>query len=143
MSARVKSAVAFATDEIVAPPSLSTAACDDHSFQLPTGIYVAMTLCFFGAIAILALAFRQGMGVSYAIIFAFLIAFFGIPAIFVHTSPASEKWHAIRWYDFLDKGMKTHTGRIGGFSAAILVLLLPLLILSWAIAIAVIATVVR
>ena len=140
MSARVRPA-SFETDELVAPPLLSNCACNDHSFELPRGIYIGMMLCFAGFVAILASAFREGMGVSYGIIIAFLIAFFGIPVIFVRASPL-QKSSPADWYDFLDRGMKTHTGRIGGFSATVLVLLLPALILLWAITIAVIASVI-
>jgi hypothetical protein len=140
MTARYNSQILVARDEIVAPPA--PRACEDHSFEMPTGVYVAMALFFAGAIAVLATAFTSGMAVSYAIVFAFLIAFFGIPAIFVRTAPGDEGSKALGWSIFRESGIATATGRTSGGEAAMLVLLLPFLILCWAIAIVTIAALV-
>lgn len=136
MTAHYKEILAARAD-IVAPPA--PRACEDHSFEMPTGIYVAMALCFAGAIAVLAFAFRSEMAVSYGIVFAFLAAFFAIPVIFVRTGRGSK---ALDWSGFREKGIATATGRTGGGEAAMLVLLLPFLILCWAIAVATIAALV-
>jgi hypothetical protein len=140
MTARYSSQTLVAREEIVAPPA--PRACEDHSFEMPTGIYVAMALFFAGAIAVLATAFTSGMVVSYAIVFAFLIAFFGIPVIFVHAAPNDEGSKALDWSIFREKGIATATGGTSGVEASMLVLLLPFLILCWAIAIVTIAALV-
>ena len=58
MTERLQSVGSLHRDEIVAPPELAASACEDHNFELPTGIYAVMALCFAGAIAVLASAFR-------------------------------------------------------------------------------------
>jgi hypothetical protein len=52
MTIRQKPEVLIARDEIVAAPAQR--ACDDQSFELPGGLYVAMATMFAGFIAVLA-----------------------------------------------------------------------------------------
>ena len=78
MTTRVKPEILVARDEIVAAPA--ERACTDQSFELPTGLYVAMASLFAGFVAVLSLSFRGGhMAVIYGVIFAFIAAFFAIP----------------------------------------------------------------
>lgn len=141
MTSRLDHKQLLARNEIVAAPAAPVQrACEDHSFELPTGIYVAMGLCFAGFALVLALSFQTGMAVSYGIVFAFLAAFFAVPAIFVKASPRGSG--ALDWYTFRDKGIMTATGRTGATEATVLVLTLPFLILGFAIAVAVIAALV-
>lgn len=57
-------------------------ACDDQTFELPAGIYVAMALIFTGFVVVLSVAFRGHIAVSFAVIFAFLAAFFAFRPCF-------------------------------------------------------------
>ncbi len=139
MTARQNSKILAAREEIVAPPA--PRACEDHNWEIPNGVYAAMALCFAGAITVLATAFRSGMAVSYGIIFAFLIAFFAIPVIFVRASRGNGD-EALPWAEFREFGLATATGRTPAGEATTLVLLLPFLILCWAIAVALIAALV-
>jgi len=84
MTSHHKSEILIARDEIVAAPGRAS---NDQTFELPTGLYVAMALMFAGFISVLAFAFHGGMGVSFGVIFAFLAVFFAIPAIFPHMKP--------------------------------------------------------
>ena len=136
MTRRIAHQQLTATAEIVAPPALR--ACTDHSFELPTRIYLVMGLLFAGSIAVLANAFRSEMAVSYAIVFAFLVAFFAIPTIFVKASPRDGA-APLGWNAFTAAGIETATGRTGAAEATTLVLILPVLLMVWAIAIAIIA----
>ena len=52
MTTRQIPEVLLARDEIVVAPSLRS--CHDQSFELPTGIYVAMATMFFGFVAVAA-----------------------------------------------------------------------------------------
>ena len=71
----------LAQGEIVSAPA--GRACRDQSFDLPTGIYIAMATMFTGFVAVLGLAFRGGhMAVVVGVIFAFIAAFFAVPATF-------------------------------------------------------------
>jgi hypothetical protein len=131
MTTRQVPEVLLAREEIVAPPAAR--ACDDQSFELPGGLYAAMATMFAGFIAVLALAFRGGhMAVAYGVIFAFLAAYFAIPAIF-------QQRKGLSWAMFRRRGIETETGRASASEATVLVLLLPFLILCFGIAIATIA----
>jgi hypothetical protein len=123
---------------MVAPPVVETRACHDHTFELPRGIYAAMVLFFAGAIAILASAFRGNMIVPYAVIFAFLTAFFGIPALFVRAS-REDGARAKSWSRFTQRGVVTATGHTEAREVVVLVLMLPCLIFCFALAIVMIA----
>ena len=141
MTARYQQEILAARADLVAPPHQR--ACEDHNWGIPTAIYASMVLCFAGAITVLALSFNSGMAVSYGIIFAFLVAFFAIPSLFVKTSRGrGGNAKALGWFEFVDKGIVTATGRTKASEAATLVLMLPVLILCWAIAVAIIAALV-
>ncbi|HET7575868.1 MAG TPA: hypothetical protein VFK19_04780 [Sphingomicrobium sp.] len=138
MSNRQMSETLVAREEIVDSPPAR--ACTDQSFELPTGIFIGMAAMFAGTVAVLSLAMHGRMGVSFAVIFAFLIAFFVIPAIFVGSAPDSPG--SVGWSEFLRKGIKTESGHSSGGSAALLVLMLPFLIFCFAITIAMIVALV-
>jgi len=138
MTTRQTSEILSARNEIVAPPA--PRACTDQSFELPGGIYIAMACMFAGFVCVLGLTFRGGhMTVVYGVIFAFMAAFFAIPAIFPRVA-ATKK--ALSWSAFRYRGIHTPTGRTSAREATILVLLLPFLILGFAIAVAVISSMV-
>lgn len=139
MTTRQTHDVLIARDEIVASPA--PRACDDQSFELPTGIYVAMALMFVGFVAVLAVAFSGTMAVSFGVIFAFLAAFFAVPALFPYMAKDSRTV-ALKWQEFLERGIETATGPTSAASATVLVLALPFLILCFAIAVATIAALV-
>jgi hypothetical protein len=140
MTTRQKPEVLIARDEIVAAPAAR--ACDDQSFELPGGLYAAMAIMFAGFVAVLSLAFRGGhMAVSYGVIFAFIAAFFAVPAILPRMKPEGRT-KALSWAMFRYKGIQTATGRSSATEATVLVLLLPFLILCFGIAVATIAAIV-
>ena len=129
----------LASDELVVAPEKR--ACDDQTFELPVGIYIAMAVMFTGFVVVLSVAFRGGMAVSYGVIFAFLAAFFGIPPLFPRLARANGA-KALQWHDFASKGIDTATGRASAVSATALILVLPVLMLCFAIAVATIAALV-
>jgi len=140
MTTRQKPEVLIARDEIVAAPAQR--ACDDQCFELPGGLYAAMAIMFAGFVAVLSLAFRGGhMAVSYGVIFAFIAAFFAIPAIFPRMKPDGPA-RSLSWAMLRYKGISTATGRASATEATVLVLLLPFLILCFGIAVATIAALV-
>lgn len=138
MSARQQSSVLLFRNEIVAPPA--PRACDDHTFEFPTGIYVAMATLLFGFLSVMAVGFADpGLVVPMAVSFVFLTAFFGVPVVFVTGSPKDVGPRALRWSEFMREGVDTATGRISGREAVVLTLVLPFLIFCWAVAIVAIA----
>ena len=141
MTVRHQPAVLLQRDEIVAPPV--GRACDDHSFEFPTAIYGAMAALLFGFMAVMAIGLAApGLAVPMGINFAFLIAFFAVPAIFVNGSPEHVGSRALRWSDFMREGVDTATGRTPGGEALVLTLMLPFLILCWGLAVVTIASLV-
>jgi hypothetical protein len=126
-------------NEIVAAPIKR--ACDDQTFEVPTAIYVAMATMFAGFVAVLGLAFRGGhLPVVYGVIFAFIIAFFAVPALFPRQAPKQGRNTALSMFDFGHRGLATATGRTSARDATILMLLLPFLILCFGVAVATIAS---
>ena len=137
MTTRQTSEVLSTRNELVAPPT--PRACDDQSFELPTGIYVAMALMFAGFVGVLALGFSGGhMSVAYGVIFAFIAMFFAIPAAFPGMADSKS---ALSWPGFRMRGIATATGRSTARDATVLVLLLPSLIFFFGIAVTIIASV--
>ena len=124
--------------EIVAPP---VAAWQDYSFELPPGLHLATAALFLGFVGVLSLAFASpGMAVPFGIFVAFIAAFFSVPAIFIRKAPEGSA-RAKGWAEFMEDGIAIQHGRCGGRDAAVLVLVLPVLIFCWALAIAVITAV--
>jgi hypothetical protein len=134
MTARYNSQLLVASDEIVAPPI--PRACTDRCFEMPTGIYVAMALCFLGFVSVLSFAFMgPALVIPYAVFVTFIAAFFVLPGLWAAMEPAESRTKALEWHVFREKGMATATGQTGAGEATILALLLPFLILMWAVAI--------
>jgi len=126
-------------DEIVAAPAKG--ACEDQTFELPTAIYIAMATMFAGFIAVMGVSFRGGhMPVVYGVIFAFIAAFFAVPGLFPGQVPEESRTKPLSLFEFGRRGITTATGRATAREATILVLLLPLLILCFGIAVATIAS---
>ncbi|MGE5564155.1 MAG: hypothetical protein ACM3ZV_12755 [Bacillota bacterium] len=120
--------------EIVAPPV--ERACTDQSFELPAGLYAAMAAMFTGFVAVLGLAFRGGhMGVAVGVIFAFIAAFFAVPAAFPGMAASTSRSRSLDWFEFSRRGIHTATGHSSAGEATVLVLLLPFLILCFGIAV--------
>jgi hypothetical protein len=129
----------LAQGEIVAAPI--DLACADQSFGLPRGIYIAMASMFVGFVLVMSSAFRGHMVVSYGVILAFITAFFAVPSIFPRMAGKARK-RAPSWFEFSNRGISTATGHVGARDATILILLLPLLVLCFGIAVATIAALV-
>ena len=127
--------------EALVVPAPNQRSCQDHSFELPTGLYVAMGALFFGFLGVLAVGLpTPGLIVPMAINFVFLAAFFAVPAIFVRS--ANTDGRAKNWTRFMDRGIETANGHSSGKEAAVLMLVLPVFIFGWSLAIVTIAAMV-
>lgn len=136
---QIHQTVLAASNQLVEAPV--DRACRDQSFELPTGIYVAMGIMFTGFVAVLALAFTGEMVVSYGVIFAFIGMFFAVPSLFPKMARDSSA-RALQWQEFRESGIDTATGKTSAGAATVLVLALPFLILCFAVAVAAIAAVI-
>ena len=141
MTRRLTHAELVARHEIVAPPLQR--ACTDRGFELPTAIYAAMAAMFLGFVGILSFAFRNPeMAVPFGVFVAFIAAFFVVPGLWSRMQPEDSRTPPLSWSRFMAEGIATGTGHSSGREAAVLALLLPFLILCWAISVAVIAALV-
>lgn len=132
-------------EEIVAPPSSpSPRACDDRSFELPPALHVATAGLYLGFVTVLCVAFATpALLIPYGVFVFFIAAFFAVPALWARMNPEESRTQALGWLEFINRGVATLTGRTGAGEAATLVLILPLLIFCWSLAVAIIAAVVR
>lgn len=110
----------------------------DRSFGLPTGLYVATVAAYMAFIGVMAAALMNPGLVMPMTIFALLVvAGFGVPTLWVRMNPANES-RALTFDQFRHRGIDTLTGRLTATEASVQVLILPVLILAWGIACAVI-----
>jgi hypothetical protein len=139
MVRRLDKAQLLASNEVVPAPA---AAWQDYTFELPPVLHFATAALFLGFVGVLSLAFASpGLAVPFGIFVAFIAAFFAVPAIFVRSAPEGSA-KARQWADFMERGIAVEHGRCSGREAAVLVLMLPVFILGWAIAVATIAALV-
>ena len=126
--------------EIVPPPAQRS--CEDHSFEMPTGLYWASAAFLFGFVGVTSIGFATpGLIIPIGIIVFFLGMFFAIPALFVRSAP-KESRRPLSWSDLMERGIDTATGRTSGREAVVLLLILPLLIFCWGVTVVAIAALV-
>jgi hypothetical protein len=130
MTRHIDHAKLLAREEIVSSPAQR--ASEDQGFGLPPVIFRTMAALFFGFLAVLWIGLAEPhLVVPMGVNFVFLTAFFAIPAVFAGQCGS----RSLRWSEFMRKGIDTATGHSAGGEAVVLVLLLPALIFSWALAV--------
>ena len=113
----------------------------DRNFGLPTALYGATIACYLGFLAIVGTAFANPvLAIPMAVIVLLVVAAFGVPAIWTRLKDNASEPQTLG--DFDAKGVMTNTGRLAPRDAAIQVLILPVLLVCWGIAVAVIAAIV-
>ncbi|MGB5780205.1 hypothetical protein [Allopontixanthobacter sediminis] len=111
----------------------------DRSFEMPTGLYVATAACYLAFLAILVTSFSSpGLILPMAIIGVLIAGFFGVPAAWTRMAPGSAK-RAMSSGQFSRGGIMTLTGRLSAGEATVQMLILPVLIVLWALAVVTIA----
>jgi len=114
----------------------------DRTFELPAFLYgttAALYLCF---IAVMTAGFAApGLQIPAVIFALFVVAGFGTPALWTRMGPGRGR-EAMTWWQFRRDGIATLTGRLTAGEACAQMLILPVLILVWGIAIVTIAALV-
>ena len=111
----------------------------DRTFQLPAALYGVTVACYLGFLAVTAMAFgNPGLIIPMVIIGFITIAGFGVPAIWAWMKP-EHKQRALDLDNFAGRGIMTHTGRLKPRDAATQVLILPVLVFLWGLAVVTIA----
>jgi hypothetical protein len=125
--------------DVVGAPGAAVRSEIDRSFELPAGLYIATVGSYLGFLGVMAGAFlNPGLAIPMTIFAFFIVAGFGVPTLWVRMNPAHGR-QALTWSRFRSRGIQTATGPLDGASAAVQVLILPVLILFWGLCVAVIA----
>lgn len=134
-----------AAAEIVGAPLASQAVAPvireeiDRSFELPTGLYAATAALYLGFIGVMAAAFGNAeLAIPLVIFGFFIIAGFGLPTLWARMEPANGQ-RAMTFGALKSRGIVTATGRLSAGAATAQVLVLPVLIFGWGVAVAIIA----
>ena len=139
MTARLDKLILARTADLVAAPALEQPrACTDRGFELPTALYVATIGSYLAFLAIMAVGFQSRQMLLPMVIFTvYLAMLFGVPALWARMKPETAT-PPLTLGAFWEHGIQTYTGHNRAGAAATQVLLLPLFIFCWAIAIIVI-----
>lgn len=114
----------------------------DRTFELPRGLYIATVSCYLGFLAIMATGFSSpGLIVPMGIFVIFIVPGFGVPAIWTKLTPENAST-AKSWGELRSSGIATLTGRLSRSEASIQMLILPVLIVMWGLAVVTIAALV-
>lgn len=115
----------------------------DRTFELPKGLYAATVSLYLGFLAVMATGLATpGLIIPMAIFTVFVIAAFGLPAIWTKIAPEP----AVKQMSFgalRREGIATLTGRLPARDAAIQMLILPIIIFCWGLVTVTIAALVR
>lgn len=115
----------------------------DRTFELPAALYGVTVACYLTFLAITAAAFGNPELIMPMAIFTFFIfAGFGVPTVWAKMEPAKLA-QAKSWMRFQRDGIKTLTGHNTASEATVQVLILPVLIVAWGLAVVTIAALVR
>lgn len=113
----------------------------DRSFGLPSALYGATVACYFGFLLIIGSAFAgPGLAIPMAIFVLFIVAGFGVPALWTRLAGNTSTPQTLG--EFESRGIMTYTGWLSAGDATVQMLILPVLLVVWGLAIAVIAAVV-
>jgi hypothetical protein len=127
-------------DELVAPPTFR--ACTDRDFNLPVALHVAYFGLFLAYLGVMWVGFASpGLAIPMVICLIFTGAFYVVPMKWATMDPPNPH-KAMTFQTLLDSGVDTINGRCSGGAAIAQVLVLPVLVLAWGIAVVIIAALV-
>lgn len=113
----------------------------DRNFGLPTALYGATIACYLGFLVIVGSAFANPvLAIPMAVIVLLILAAFAVPAVWTRLRDNASAPQTLG--EFETRGIMTNTGRLASRDATIQVLILPVLLVAWGLAVAVIAAVV-
>jgi hypothetical protein len=131
--------------QLAAVAQLSDAPAQTHvnrSFELPAGLYGITIACYLGFLGLMSLLFMNGELVLPMVAFVVaIVGGFGLGWKWVAMRPDNGS-PTLSMGQFSNKGIQTLSGHLTASEAATQVLILPVLIVAWGLAIAVIYAVV-
>ena len=115
----------------------------DRSFELPTALYATTVGLYFAFLGIMFAGLTSpGLIIPMAIFAIFILGMFGVPAIWTRLR-ADNQSKPMTLGKFSQDGIMTYTGRLAPRDAAIQMLILPVLIVLWGLAVVTIAAFLR
>lgn len=140
MSVHVAPAMLRTEAKLVAPPQ--PRACEDRTFGLPSALQAGFFGLFLAYLGVMAVGFpHPEMVLPMAIFVIFTVAFYVVPMLWTMMAPPNAS-KAMTMGQLLSRGMAIHTGHCSGGAAVAQVLVLPVLILLWGVAVVAIAALV-
>jgi hypothetical protein len=107
----------------------------DRSFGLPPVLHIATFGLYFAFLTVMSIGFgNRELAISLAICFIFLGMAAAVPAKWATMKP-TNRTATPSWLAFVQNGIETHTGNMEAKDAVVQVLILPVLIFLWGIAI--------
>ncbi|MEO8142017.1 MAG: hypothetical protein ABI617_05105 [Sphingomicrobium sp.] len=140
MTTRLDHRLLARTEQLVAAPApAAPRACTDRGFELPTALYAATLGSYLAFLAIMAIGFQsRDMLLPMVIFVAYLAMLFGVPALWARMQPETAT-APLSLGAFWEHGIQTYTGHNRAGAAAVQVLLLPVMVLLWGVAVVIIA----
>ena len=115
----------------------------DRTFELPKGLYAATVALYLGFLAVMATGLSSpGLVIPMVIFTLFVVAGFGVPAIWARLAPAPRS-RQMSFAQLRRDGIATLTGRLSARDASIQMLILPVIIFCWGVTTVTIAALVR
>jgi len=114
----------------------------NRTFELPPHLYALTVGCYLGFLALMSVLFMNAELVLPMVVFVVsIVGGFGLVYKWVAMQPANDS-ATLTGGQFGHRGIQTLSGRLTAGEATVQVLILPVLILAWGVAIAVIYAVV-
>ncbi len=103
-----------------------------RSFEIPKLLYGATVALYLGFLAVLGIGLQSpGLVIPMAICTIIVVAGFGVPTIWTRLGQGGSR--PLGLGQLMRQGIATHTGHLAGRDAVIQMMILPVLIFSWAI----------
>lgn len=107
----------------------------DRTFELPTGLFAFTAAAYLGFLVVMSIGLMNPELAIPMVIFAiFILGFFGVPAVWIRMHP-ENKSRSLSWGRFLNEGIQINTGHMKAKDAMVQMLILPVLIFVWGVAI--------
>jgi hypothetical protein len=114
----------------------------DRSFEMPSALYMASAGLFLAFLGIMFAGFSTPRLIIPMVIFTvFIVSFYGLPAVWTSMKPDNPQ-SPMTMGKFARDGIMTNTGRLNAREATIQMLILPVLIVIWGLAVVTIAALV-
>lgn len=135
MSESISSAQLDSVASVSAAPARTKV---DRNFGLPNGLYAATVGLYLVFLAVMsALFMNSGLVMPMAVIVGFVIFAFAVAGKWASMGPTNDT-QPLSWGQFANRGVQTLSGPLSVSEASVQVLILPVLIVVWGLAIAVI-----